>query len=164
MHLLVSVFALDPTEGTDSQSQRTFHPSTLELVLTSWILAFAFVLWSWVQYVGFHLNLTKGLIIRKCYYFRSCHLPKKSFRRVLFSIKYLSGTPWISIIQASCSCSFSPGKRGYPNERIHLVHFILFAFSPLCSLPVCSSAKMHPTLHISIAILYSIPRITSGER
>jgi len=37
---------------------------------------------------------------------------KKSFLRVLFSIRCFSGGPNTSIMQASCSCSFSPGKIG----------------------------------------------------
>lgn len=37
---------------------------------------------------------------------------KKSFLREDRSISDRSGMPRISIIQASCSCSFSPGKRG----------------------------------------------------
>ena len=68
---------------------------------------------------------------------------KNSFLRVLFSIKCFSGGPNTSMIQASCSCSFSPGKIGYP---------------------VKSSARMQPTLHMSIGIPYDMPRITSGER
>lgn len=40
--------------------------------------------------------------------------PKNILRRELFSTMYLSGTPSTSIKHASCSCSFSPGKIGYP--------------------------------------------------
>jgi len=54
---------------------------------------------------------------------------KNNFLRVLFSIRCFSGGPKTSIMHASCSCSFSPGKIGTP---------------------VNSSAIMHPTLHISI--------------
>lgn len=42
------------------------------------------------------------------------HSPKKRRLRVLRSTRYLSGSPMTSMIQASCSCSFSPGKIGYP--------------------------------------------------
>ena len=48
----------------------------------------------------------------------------------LFSRKCFGGTPKISIMQAICSCSFSPGNNGYP---------------------LCNSAKMQPRLHMSIA-------------
>lgn len=68
---------------------------------------------------------------------------KKSFFRVLFSIKCFSGGPKTSMIQASCSCSFSPGKMGYP---------------------VYSSARIHPRLHMSMGMPYDMPRMTSGER
>lgn len=47
------------------------------------------------------------------------------------------------MIQASCSCSFSPGKMGNP---------------------VCISAKMQPRLHMSIAMLYLTPKMISGDR
>lgn len=56
---------------------------------------------------------------------------KKSFRRVLLSIRCFSGGPKTSMMQASCSCSFSPGNMGTP---------------------VYNSAKIQPTLHISIGI------------
>ena len=56
---------------------------------------------------------------------------KNSFRRVLFSIKCFSGGPKTSMMQASCSCSFSPGKIGTP---------------------VKTSARMQPKLHISIGM------------
>ena len=68
---------------------------------------------------------------------------KKSFLLVLFSMRCFSGGPNTSMMQASCSCSFSPGKMGTP---------------------VNNSARMQPTLHISIGSPYVIPRITSGER
>jgi hypothetical protein len=58
-------------------------------------------------------------------------LPKKSFLRELRLTNSLSGMPSTSMIQESCSCSFSPGKIGKP---------------------VYSSAKMQPKLHISMAI------------
>jgi len=38
--------------------------------------------------------------------------PKKRRLRELRSTRYLSGTPMISMMHASCSCSFSPGKIG----------------------------------------------------
>lgn len=38
--------------------------------------------------------------------------PKNSFLRELRSTRYLSGSPSTSMMQASCSCSFSPGKIG----------------------------------------------------
>ena len=56
---------------------------------------------------------------------------KKSFLRVLFSMRCFSGGPKTSMMQASCSCSFSPGKIGTP---------------------VNSSARIQPRLHISIGI------------
>lgn len=68
---------------------------------------------------------------------------KKSFFLVLFSIKCFSGGPNTSMMHASCSCSFSPGKMGTP---------------------VYSSAKMQPTLHMSMGMPYVMPRITSGDR
>lgn len=68
---------------------------------------------------------------------------KNSFFLVLFSIRCFSGGPNISMIQANCSCSFSPGNSGYP---------------------VYSSARMQPRDHMSIGIPYDMPRITSGER
>jgi len=37
---------------------------------------------------------------------------KKSFLRVLLSIRCFSGGPKTSMMQASCSCSFSPGNIG----------------------------------------------------
>ena len=55
---------------------------------------------------------------------------KKSLRRELLSTKYLSGSPKTSMMQASCSCSFSPGNRGAP---------------------VYNSAMMHPRLQVSMA-------------
>ena len=54
---------------------------------------------------------------------------KNSFLRVHFSTRCLSGGPKISMMQASCSCSFSPGKMGYP------VH---------------SSARIQPKDHMSM--------------
>jgi hypothetical protein len=54
---------------------------------------------------------------------------KNSFLRVHFSTRCLSGGPKISMMQASCSCSFSPGKMGYP---------------------VQSSARMQPNDHMSM--------------
>lgn len=68
---------------------------------------------------------------------------KNSFFLVLFSIRCFSGGPKTSMMQANCSCSFSPGKIGTP---------------------VKSSARMQPTLHMSIGSPYVMPRITSGER
>lgn len=56
---------------------------------------------------------------------------KNSFFRVLFSMRCFSGGPKISIMQASCSCSFSPGNSGYP---------------------VYNSASIQPRLHISMGI------------
>lgn len=56
---------------------------------------------------------------------------KKSRLRELRLIKSLSGRPSTSIMQDSCSCSFSPGKIGKP---------------------VLSSANIQPKLHISIAM------------
>jgi len=56
---------------------------------------------------------------------------KKSFFLELRLIKSLSGTPSTSMMQDNCSCSFSPGKMGKP---------------------VYSSARMHPRLHISMAM------------
>lgn len=41
-------------------------------------------------------------------------LPKKSLRRDALSTMYRSGTPSTSMMQANCSCSFSPGKIGTP--------------------------------------------------
>lgn len=54
---------------------------------------------------------------------------KKSFLRVLFSMRCFSGGPKTSMMHASCSCSFSPGNIGTP---------------------VNSSAKIHPRLHMSM--------------
>lgn len=68
---------------------------------------------------------------------------KKSFFRVLFSIRCFSGGPNTSMMHASCSCSFSPGKMGSP---------------------VYNSAKIQPKLHISIGKPYVMPRMTSGDR
>ena len=68
---------------------------------------------------------------------------KKSFLRLLVSIRCFSGGPKTSMMQASCSCSFSPGKIGYP---------------------VYNSASMHPKLHMSIGMPYDMPRMTSGDR
>lgn len=56
---------------------------------------------------------------------------KNSFFLVLFSIRCFSGGPNTSMMHASCSCSFSPGKMGTP---------------------VYNSAKIQPTLHISMGI------------
>ena len=56
---------------------------------------------------------------------------KNSFLLDAFSIISRAGGPKISMIHASCSCSFSPGKMGYP---------------------VNSSAKIQPMLHMSIGI------------
>ena len=61
------------------------------------------------------------------YRLRADDEPKKSFFRELRSTRYLSGIPRTSILQASCSCSFSPGNIGYP---------------------VYISARMQPKLHI----------------
>lgn len=68
---------------------------------------------------------------------------KKSFFLVLFSMRCFSGGPKTSMMHASCSCSFSPGKMGTP---------------------VYSSARIHPTLHISIGRPYVMPNMTSGDR
>lgn len=56
---------------------------------------------------------------------------KKSLRRVDFSIRCFSGGPKTSMMQASCSCSFSPGKMGTP---------------------VRSSARMQPRDHMSMGM------------
>lgn len=66
------------------------------------------------------------------WFFFAIYLPKKSFLRALCSIRYRLGMPRISMIHASCSCSFSPGNNGSP---------------------VYNSAKIQPRLHMSIAIL-----------
>lgn len=58
-------------------------------------------------------------------------VPKKSLLRELRLMNSLSGIPKTSMMQASCSCSFSPGKMGKP---------------------VYNSAIMQPKLHMSIAI------------
>lgn len=47
-----------------------------------------------------------------------------------------------SIIHASCSTSFSPGNKGYP---------------------VYSSARIHPKLHMSMAMLYGIPEARNSN-
>ena len=39
---------------------------------------------------------------------------KNIFALLLLSIKWRGGTPMTSMMQASCSTSFSPGNRGYP--------------------------------------------------
>ena len=70
-------------------------------------------------------------------------LPKKSLLLVACSKTRFGGKPSISIIQASCSTSFSPGNSGYP---------------------VYNSARMQPKLHMSIGIEYGSPNITSGDR
>ena len=57
--------------------------------------------------------------------------PKNSFLRELLLTNSLSGTPRTSMMQDSCSCSFSPGKIGKP---------------------VYNSARIQPKLHMSIAI------------
>lgn len=54
---------------------------------------------------------------------------------------FLGGIPSTSIMHANWSPSSSPGNNGYP---------------------VNNSAKMHPKLHMSIAIPYFAPRIISG--
>jgi hypothetical protein len=56
---------------------------------------------------------------------------KNNLRLDAFSTIYRSGTPKTSMMQASCSCSFSPGKIGTP---------------------VYSSARMQPSDHMSMAI------------
>jgi len=56
---------------------------------------------------------------------------KKSFFRELRLTYSLSGTPRTSMMQESCSCSFSPGNIGKP---------------------VYSSARMQPKLHMSMAM------------
>lgn len=58
-------------------------------------------------------------------------LPKKSRFLELRLMKSLSGTPRTSMIQDNCSCSFSPGKMGKP---------------------VYNSARIHPKLHMSMAM------------
>ena len=68
---------------------------------------------------------------------------KKIFLRVDFSMRCFSGGPKTSIMQANCSCSFSPGKIGYP---------------------VRSSARIQPSDHMSIGMPYVMPRMTSGDR
>ena len=57
--------------------------------------------------------------------------PKNNFLRELLLTNSFSGTPRTSMMQDSCSCSFSPGKMGNP---------------------VYNSARMQPKLHISIPI------------
>jgi len=59
------------------------------------------------------------------------NIPKNNFRLDALLTMLASGTPMTSMIQASCSCSFSPGKIGTP---------------------VYSSARIQPTDHISIAM------------
>ena len=66
---------------------------------------------------------------------------KKSFLLVEISRILVGGTPLISIIYANYSISFSPGNSGNP---------------------VYSSAKIHPELHISMAVVYGIPKTISG--
>jgi hypothetical protein len=58
-------------------------------------------------------------------------VPKNSRLRELRLISSFSGGPSTSMMQESCSCSFSPGKIGNP---------------------VYSSANMHPRLHMSMAM------------
>ena len=74
--------------------------------------------------------------------------PKNSLRRLDRLMISLSGTPKTSMIHASCSCSFSPGKMGTPvksSARMHLsrCQHVTCRFGP-------SSA--HPRLHMSIAM------------
>jgi len=52
-----------------------------------------------------------------------------------------AGIPQTSIIIANCSISSSPGKRGNPIQN---------------------SAIIHPNDHISIDVVYGIPRMISG--
>ena len=58
-------------------------------------------------------------------------VPKNNFLRELRLTYSFSGIPSTSMIQDSCSCSFSPGKIGNP---------------------VYNSARMQPKLHISMAM------------
>lgn len=58
-------------------------------------------------------------------------VPKNSFRLDDLLTILASGRPITSMIQANCSCSFSPGKIGTP---------------------VYNSARIQPTDHISIAM------------
>ena len=66
------------------------------------------------------------------------------------------GTPRISIIIASYSFSFSPGNKGKPIYKEW--------YKKLIIKPLKSSAIIQPKLHISIFIVYGIPRIISGAR
>lgn len=53
-------------------------------------------------------------------------------------IQSSGGTPFTSMIRASYSASFSPGKIGYP---------------------MCNSHKIQPKLHMSISMLYGNPDV-----
>jgi hypothetical protein len=59
------------------------------------------------------------------------NVPKNNFRLDDLLTILASGRPMTSMIQANCSCSFSPGKIGTP---------------------VYSSARIQPTDHMSIAM------------
>ena len=66
---------------------------------------------------------------------------KNKLRLVEISMISLEGTSFIYIMYDNWSCSFSPGKSGYPDYN---------------------SARIQPKLHMSIAEVYGIPRIISG--
>ena len=74
------------------------------------------------------------------------------------------------MIQAICSCSFSPGNIGkpvYSSAKYHILFQIESFIISLCLENVkinIYKPKMHPNDHMSIAISYGKPIITSGAR
>lgn len=91
------------------------------------------------------------------------NLPKNNRRLVAIDIKSSGGVPNTSIRQANCSTSFSPGKSGYPvysSARMHPA--ILYIFKYIAGTHFLKVYQ--PRLHISIAVPYVKPKITSGER
>lgn len=122
---------------------------------------------------------------------REDNLPKNNRRRVAWAMSSSGGVPNNSIMQANCSTSFSPGNKGYPvynsariqpvtmNNKVKVLsrgkkltwsqvvriperifYWILYDFILLWE----SENFYLPRLHMSIAVPYDNPSMTSGER
>lgn len=76
--------------------------------------------------------------------------PKNSFLRCALLMMDGSGTPRTSMMQASCSCSFSPGKIGTPVYSSARMHLLVSSLSSEAQ--GRESGQTHPRLHISIAM------------
>jgi hypothetical protein len=75
---------------------------------------------------------------------------KNILARVLLSIKWRGGTPMISMMQASCSTSFSPGNKGYPvylQQYVKIAHFIFMGVVLGGGAQFCKDASKGPHVY-----------------